>query len=119
MGHSFVLVGERPELAWAAYGFAVVPTVGLFERGRREVRESDIPGVEAHTTPETLTWFSPPVVTVARVWPLGRTQLRVATGESWYQLEVAAGKFTSCTRQMERPNAICVVLPLTSIPTLP
>ncbi|VDL94516.1 unnamed protein product [Schistocephalus solidus] len=66
MGHGFVFMGERPELAWAAYAVAVVPTVGLFERGRWEVRESDIPGVEAHTTPETLTWFSPPVVTVAR-----------------------------------------------------
>ncbi|VDM06490.1 unnamed protein product [Schistocephalus solidus] len=67
MGHGFGLVEERPELVWAAYGVAVAPTVGLFERGERwEVRESDIPGVEAHTTPETLTWFSPPVVTVAR-----------------------------------------------------
>ncbi|VDL97106.1 unnamed protein product [Schistocephalus solidus] len=26
MGHGFVLVGERPELAWAAYGVAVAPT---------------------------------------------------------------------------------------------
>ncbi|VDL93640.1 unnamed protein product [Schistocephalus solidus] len=26
MGHGFVLVGERPELAWAAYGVAVIPT---------------------------------------------------------------------------------------------
>ncbi|VDL90066.1 unnamed protein product [Schistocephalus solidus] len=39
---------------------------GLFERvevGSSEVRQ---PGVEAHTTPETLIWFSLPVVTVAR-----------------------------------------------------
>ncbi|VDM00743.1 unnamed protein product [Schistocephalus solidus] len=34
-----------------------------------------------------------------------------------YQLEAATGAFTTCTRQMERPNAICVVLPLTSTPT--
>ncbi|VDL99402.1 unnamed protein product [Schistocephalus solidus] len=26
MGHGFVLVGEQPELAWAAYGVAVAPT---------------------------------------------------------------------------------------------
>ncbi|VDM01898.1 unnamed protein product [Schistocephalus solidus] len=57
---------EAWEFAWAAYGVAVSPTVGLFERGRWEVRESDIPGVEAHTTPETLTWFNPPVLMVAR-----------------------------------------------------
>ncbi|VDL98116.1 unnamed protein product [Schistocephalus solidus] len=66
MGHGFFLVGERPELVWAAYGVAVAPTVGLFERGEVGSSESDIPGVEVHTTPETLTWFSPPVVTVAR-----------------------------------------------------
>ncbi|VDL90369.1 unnamed protein product [Schistocephalus solidus] len=66
MGHGFVLVRERPELAWAAYWVAVASTVGLSERGRWEVRESDLPGLEAHTAPETLTWFSPPVVTVAR-----------------------------------------------------
>ncbi|VDL91754.1 unnamed protein product [Schistocephalus solidus] len=64
--HGFVVVGERPELVWAPYGVAVATTVGLFERGRWEVWELDIPGVEAHTTPEILTWFSPPVVTVAR-----------------------------------------------------
>ncbi|VDL98942.1 unnamed protein product [Schistocephalus solidus] len=66
MGHGFVLVGGRPELSWAAYGDAVAPTVGLFERERWEVRESYIPGLEAHTAPETLTWFSPPVVAVSR-----------------------------------------------------
>ncbi|VDL90247.1 unnamed protein product [Schistocephalus solidus] len=72
MALSFALVGERLELAWAAYGVAVVPTVGLFE--------SDILGMEAHTTPETLTWLSPPVVTVAWVLPLGRSQQRGVTG---------------------------------------
>ncbi|VDM06484.1 unnamed protein product [Schistocephalus solidus] len=66
MGHGFVLVGERPELAWTAYELAVASTVELFERKKWEVRESDIPGVEAHTTPVTLTWFSSPVVKVPR-----------------------------------------------------
>uniref|UniRef100_A0A183SB39 Phospholipid scramblase n=1 Tax=Schistocephalus solidus TaxID=70667 RepID=A0A183SB39_SCHSO len=33
-----------------------------------------------------------------------------------YQLEAATGAFTNCTRQMERPNAICVMLPITSTP---
>ncbi|VDM05759.1 unnamed protein product [Schistocephalus solidus] len=73
MGHGFVLVGERPEVAWAAYGVTVTPTVGLFERGRWEVRESDLPGVEAHTIPGTLTWFNQPVVTVARGVAAGKT----------------------------------------------
>ncbi|VDM05057.1 unnamed protein product [Schistocephalus solidus] len=39
-----------------------------------EVWESDITGVEAHTSPETLTWFSPLVVTVARGVAAGKNQ---------------------------------------------
>ncbi|VDL88281.1 unnamed protein product [Schistocephalus solidus] len=70
MGHGLVLVG--PKLAWAAYGVAVAPIVAHFERGRWEVRESDIPDVEAPTTPETLTWISPPVGTVARGMATGK-----------------------------------------------
>ncbi|VDM00212.1 unnamed protein product [Schistocephalus solidus] len=66
MGHGLVLVGKRPELTWAAYGIAVAPTVGLSERGRRDVGDSDLPRMEAHTAPQTLTWFSPPVVMVAQ-----------------------------------------------------
>ncbi|VDM00186.1 unnamed protein product, partial [Schistocephalus solidus] len=66
MGHGFVLVGERPELAWAAYGVAVAPPYDFLRVGRWEVRESVLPGVEAQTTQETLTWFSPPVVIVAQ-----------------------------------------------------
>ncbi|VDL93787.1 unnamed protein product [Schistocephalus solidus] len=74
MGHGFGLVEERPELVWAAYGVAVAPTVRLFERGRWDLWESEIPGVEAHTAPETLTWFSPPVVTFARVVAAGKSK---------------------------------------------
>ncbi|VDL91728.1 unnamed protein product [Schistocephalus solidus] len=73
MGHGFGLMGERPELAWAAYGVAIALTGELFERGRWEVRPSTILDMEAHTAPETLTQFSPPVVTVAR---------RVAAGKN-------------------------------------
>ncbi|VDL94992.1 unnamed protein product [Schistocephalus solidus] len=139
MGHGFGLVEERPRITQTAaelhYGswfcfsgrttrvtlgrlrVDVAPTVGLFERG--EFRKSDIPGVEAHTTPETLTWFSPPVVMVARVWPLGKTNFEEPQVKVGYQLEAATGAFTTCRRQMERPNAICVVLPLASTPTPP
>ncbi|VDL99152.1 unnamed protein product [Schistocephalus solidus] len=34
--------------------------------GSDPTAESDITGMEAHTTPETHTWFNPPIVTVAR-----------------------------------------------------
>uniref|UniRef100_A0A0X3PP01 Uncharacterized protein n=1 Tax=Schistocephalus solidus TaxID=70667 RepID=A0A0X3PP01_SCHSO len=51
------------------------PHCRTFSEGKRwEVRESDIPDVEAHTAPETLTWLIP---------PLGRNPLREATDESW------------------------------------
>ncbi|VDM04881.1 unnamed protein product [Schistocephalus solidus] len=33
MGHNLTSLGERPELAWAAYRVAVAPTVGHFEKG--------------------------------------------------------------------------------------
>ncbi|VDL94214.1 unnamed protein product [Schistocephalus solidus] len=65
MGHGFVFMGERPKLARAAYGVAVAPTVGLFERGGGGKFWSQTYRVWRHTTPETPTWFSIPVVTVA------------------------------------------------------
>ncbi|VDM06052.1 unnamed protein product [Schistocephalus solidus] len=67
MGRGFVLVGEQHKLAWAAYGVAVAPTVGLVERGEMKVRYSDVPGVKNYTTPDTLTWFILPVLVVARI----------------------------------------------------
>ncbi|VDL86438.1 unnamed protein product [Schistocephalus solidus] len=99
MGYGFDLVGERPELALAAYGVAVAPIVGLFER-RWEVRESDIPGVEAHTTPETLTWFSPLVVTVARGVTAGKNP--TSRSHRWYTLPSLKEK---------RTDSVAVALP--------
>ncbi|VDL94087.1 unnamed protein product [Schistocephalus solidus] len=118
MGHGFVLVRERLELTWAAYGVAVAPTVGLFEKGK------------VGSSGDRHTWCGGTHNTgdPHLVEPAGRDgcpgcgrweepnfeepQARVG-----YQLEAAAGAFTTCTRQMERTNAICVVLPLTSTPT--
>ncbi|VDL90314.1 unnamed protein product [Schistocephalus solidus] len=57
-------MGERPKLACA--------NVGILRR-ELEVWKSDIPGVETHTTSETLTWVSPPTVAVAGQIPALRS----------------------------------------------
>ncbi|VDM06106.1 unnamed protein product [Schistocephalus solidus] len=51
--------------------------------GKNRGKGADVPGVKTHTTPETpetLTWFSPPVVAVAWDVAAGKKQLRGATG---------------------------------------
>ncbi|VDL89969.1 unnamed protein product [Schistocephalus solidus] len=53
-----------------------------FLRVRWEVLESGIQGVEAHTTLETLTWFSPPVVTVSRGVAVGKNP--TSRSHSWH-----------------------------------
>ncbi|VDL97313.1 unnamed protein product [Schistocephalus solidus] len=62
-----------------------------FLSGKRwEVWESDIPGVEARTEPETLTWLGPPVVTVAQDVTAGKS-LAARSHRSTHHLYEANG----------------------------
>ncbi|VDL90105.1 unnamed protein product [Schistocephalus solidus] len=56
----------------AAYEFALASPSDFWRGGRCEYKVSVIPGVEADTSPETITWFCLLVVTVARGVATGR-----------------------------------------------
>ncbi|VDL98225.1 unnamed protein product [Schistocephalus solidus] len=95
--HDVVFDGKgNPSVAslclWLAAPEEVVAGTHLLQltllRERWEVRESDMSAMEAHTTPKTLTWFSPPVVTVARGLAAGKNPTSRSHSDSeWWFVE--------------------------------
>ncbi|VDL96209.1 unnamed protein product [Schistocephalus solidus] len=92
--------------------------IDFLREGSWEVWESDIPGVEAHIAPETLTWFSPPVVTVAR----GVAAEKIPTSRSHRPKQLACKLVTcECITQLSSEirlqlssSDLCQVVLLTS-----
>ncbi|VDL91189.1 unnamed protein product [Schistocephalus solidus] len=88
------------------------PTIGIFEMGTWEVFESDMPGVEAHTAPETLAWFSPPVVVVARGVAAGKSPATRSHSQSTSGVFNTTNQIWQDSRLLSKGNSTLLAPPL-------